>query len=68
MKMPWNRENVRILPAKIDLTGQPWCREALLLHIRGTGALRWESRALPPEVDLYESLICLTLRGTPLMS
>ena len=52
MKMPWNRENVRILPAKIDLTGQPWCREALLLHIRGTGALRWESRALPPEVDL----------------
>ena len=68
MKMPWNRENVRILPAKIDLTGQPWCREALLLHIRGTGALRWESRALPPEVDLYESLICLTLRGTPLLS
>ena len=68
MKMPWNRENVCILPAKIDLTGQPWCREALLLHIRGTGALRWESRALPPEADLYESLICLTLRGTPLLS
>ena len=32
MKMPWNRENVRILPAKIDLSQQPWCREALLLN------------------------------------
>ena len=50
MKMPWNRENVRILPAKIDLTGQPWCREALLLHIRGTGALGTasSSRVKPP--------------------
>ena len=68
MKMPWNREAVRVLPAKIDLTQQPWCREALLLHVRGTGALRWESRALPPEADPYESPVCLTLRGTPLLS
>ena len=68
MKMPWNREAVRVLPAKIDLTQQPWCREALLLHVRGTGALRGESRALPPEADPYESPVCLTLRGTPLLS
>lgn len=68
MKMPWNREAVRVLPAKIDLTQQPWCRDALLLHIRGTGALRWETRALPPEADYYESARCLTLRGTPLLS
>lgn len=68
MKMPWNREAVRILPTKIDLTRQPWCRDALLLHIRGTGALRWETRALPPEADYYESARCLTLRGTPLLS
>ena len=68
MKMPWNREAVRVLPAKIDLTKQPWCREALLLHIRGTGAFRWESRPLPPEADGYESAHCLTLRGTPLLS
>ena len=60
MKMPWNREAVRILPTKIDLTGQPWCRNALLLHIRGIGALRWETRALPPEADYYESARCLT--------
>ena len=68
MKMPWNREAVRILPTKIDLTGQPWCRDALLLHIRGIGALRWETRTLPPEADYYESARCLTLRGTPLLS
>ena len=68
MKMPWNRENVRVLPAKIDLSQQPWCRDALLLHVRGTGALRWESWVLPPEADYYESARCLTLRGTPLLS
>lgn len=68
MKMPWNREAVHILPAKLDLTRQPWCRDALLLHIRGTGALRWETRALPPEADDYESARCLTLRGRPLLS
>lgn len=68
MKMPWSREAVRILPTKIDLTGQPWCRDALLLHVRGIGALRWETRALPPEADYYESARCLTLRGTPLLS
>lgn len=68
MKMPWNREAVRVLPAKLDLTQQPWCREALLLYIRGTGAFRWETRALPPEADYYESARCLTLRGTPLLS
>ena len=68
MKMPWNREAVHILPAKLDLTRQPWCRGALLLHVRGTGALRWETRALPPEADDYESARCLTLRGTPLLS
>ena len=68
MKMPWSREAVRILPTKIDLTGQPWYRNALLLHVRGNGALRWETRALPPEADYYESARCLTLRSTPLLS
>lgn len=53
MKMPWNREAVRVLPAKIDLAQQPWCRKALLLHIRGIGALRWERRLLPAKADLY---------------
>ena len=69
MKMPWNREAVRILPTKIDLTGQPWCRDALLLHVRGTGALHWETSRTPLETDpTYEWDCCLTLRGTPLMS
>ena len=68
MKAPWSRESVRILPAKVDLTGQPWCREALLLHVKGNGAMRWETRDLPPEADPYESAYCLTLRGTPLLS
>ena len=68
MKMPWNREAVRVLPAKIDLTQQPWCREALLLYIRGTGAFRWERRLLPAKADPYETPLCLTLRGTPLLS
>ena len=68
MKMPWNREAVRILPAKIDLSQQPWCRDALLLQVRGTGALRWERRLLPSEADPYETPLCLTLRNTPLLS
>ncbi len=68
MKMPWNRKNVRVLPAKIDLSQQLWCREALLLHIRGTGVLRWERRLLPAKADLYETPLCLTLRGVPLLS
>ena len=68
MKMPWNREAVRVLPAEIDLTQQPWCREALLLHIRGTGVLRWERRLLPAKADPYETPLCLTLRGAPLLS
>lgn len=68
MKMPWSREAVRILPANIDLTGQPWCREALLLHVRGTGVLRWERRLLPANADPYETPLCLTLRGAPLLS
>ena len=68
MKMPWNREAVRVLPAKLDLTQQPWCREALLLHIRGTGVLRWERRLLPAKADPYETPLCLTLRGAPLLS
>ena len=59
--MPWNRENVRILPAKIDLTQQPWCRDALLLHVRGAGVLRWERRLLPARADPYETPLCLTL-------
>lgn len=68
MKMPWNREAVRILPTKIDLAGQPWCRDALLLHIRGTGVLRWERRLLPANAGLYKPPLCLTLRGAPLLS
>ena len=68
MKMPWNREAVRVLPAKLDLAQQPWCREALLLHIRGTGVLRWEKRFLPANADPYETPLCLTLRGAPLLS
>ena len=68
MKMPWSRDAVRVLSTKIDLTGQHWCRDALLLHVCGTGALRWETCALPPEADDYESARCLTLRGTPLLS
>ena len=68
MKMPWNQEAVHILPIKIDLSCQPWCREALLLHVRGTGVLRWEARTLPPGADPYEAARCLTLRGTPLLS
>ena len=68
MKMPWNREAVRVLPAKLDLTQQPWCRDALLLHIRGTGVLRWERRLLPANADPYETPLCLTLRGAPLLS
>ena len=71
MKMPWSREAVRVLPAKIDLSQQPWCRDALLLYVRGTGALRWETRASPPGSHShydYDSYRCLTLRGVPLLS
>ena len=30
--------------------------------------MRWETRALPPKADYYESARCLTLHGTPLLS
>jgi hypothetical protein len=68
MKMPWSQEAVRILPAKIDLSKQPWCRAALLLQVQGTGVLRWERRLSPPDADPYESDYCLTLRDIPLLS
>lgn len=68
MNLPWKREAVRILPANIDLTGQPWCRAAVLLQIEGTGALCWDHRASPPGSDPYEADFCLTLRGSPLLS
>lgn len=67
LKIPWNREAVQILPARIDLTRQPWCREALLLQIRGTGALHWNTRT-PPDFDDADLYRCLTLRGVPLLS
>lgn len=63
-----NQTSVEILPAKADISGLPWCREALVLRIKGSGALRWERRELPPEADPLCSALCLTLRGTPLLS
>lgn len=68
MKAPWSREAVRILPTKIDLSKQPWCRTALLLQVQGTGVLRWERRLSPSDADPYESDYCLTLRDIPLLS
>jgi len=51
MKAPWNRDAVRIIPAKIDLSKQPWCRAALLLQVQGTGVLHWERRPSRPDAD-----------------
>lgn len=63
------RETVRILPHQLNIRTMPWCRDAQVLWIRGTGALRWEALGWEDD-DLRgrQYLSGLTLRGTPLLS
>ena len=70
MRRPWQmREQVQLLPNKLHTGKLPWCRDARLVWVDGTGALRWEDRGWM-EDGAWERwyLSCLTLRGTPLLS
>lgn len=61
------RERVQLLPNKLDTDKLPWCRDARLVWVDGTGALRWEGCG-ERRSNSGTSLSCLTLRGTPLLS
>ncbi|MDY3985708.1 hypothetical protein [Dysosmobacter sp.] len=70
MRFPWQvRKRVQMLPNKLDTDKLPWCRDARLVWVDGTGALGWEDRGWM-EDDTWGRwyLSCLTLRGTPLLS
>lgn len=62
-----DRPPVELLPHRVDTKGLPWCREALLLHVDGTGALGWEDCG-PAEDPGGRRHLRLTLRGAPLLS
>nr|WP_326185055.1 hypothetical protein [uncultured Oscillibacter sp.] len=70
MRFPWQkRETVKVFPNHLDVLTMPWCRQARLLHVKGSGSLRWEGRG--ERTDNYwgtRYLSRLTLRGTPLLS
>ena len=70
MRLPWQkREWVQLLPNKLDTGKLPWCRNARLAWVDGTGALRWEDRGWMEDDDCGRwYLSSLTLRGTPLLS
>ena len=68
MRLPWQkRERVQLLPNKLHTVKLPWCRDARLVWVDGTGALRWE-RCGERRSYSGTDLSCLTLRGTPLLS
>ena len=67
MRRPWQkREQVQLLPNKLHTGKLPWCWDARLVWVDGSGALRWEDRGWM-ENDAWV-LSWLTLRGTPLLS
>ena len=70
MRLPWQeRGRVQLLPNKLQTDKLPWCREARLVRVDGTGVLRWEGCGLAPDPEpCPDHLLRLTLRGTPLLS
>ena len=45
MRLSWQkRERVQLLPNKLHTGKLPWCRDARLVWVDGTGALGWEDR------------------------
>ena len=70
MRFLWRvRERVQLLSNKLDTDKLPWCREARLVGVDGTGVLRWESCGLAPAPEpCPDQLLRLTLRGTPLLT
>ena len=64
MGFPWQKkERVRLLPNQLH--PGPWCRDARLVYVDGTGALRWEDCGPGPEWSLNRVLF---LKDTPLLS
>lgn len=63
------RENIEILPIRLDVDKLVWCRDARVLHVDGSGALRWEGRGWEEDAGCgRRQLTSLMLRGTPLLS
>ena len=67
---PWNKRNaLQMLPDPLDTANLPWCREAQVVYLDGTGVLRWENGGPAKQPTVYDDrLLWLTLRGTPLLA
>lgn len=67
---PWNKRTITPIPSDFPDTGKlSWCRSASVVHIAGTGALRWENGGPAKQPTVYDDrLLWLTLRGTPLLA
>lgn len=67
---PWNKRTITQIPSDFPDTGKlSWCRSASVVHIAGTGALRWENGGPAKQPTVYDDrLLRLTLRGTPLLA
>lgn len=67
---PWNKRTITQIPSDFPDTGKlSWCRSASVVHIDGTGALRWENGGPAKQPTVYDDrLLWLTLRGTPLLA
>ena len=67
---PWNKRTITQIPSDFPDTGKlSWCRSASVVHIAGTGALRWENGGPAKQPTVYDDrLLWLTLRGTPLLA
>lgn len=67
---PWNKRTITPIPSDFPDTGKlSWCRSASVVHIDGTGALRWENGGPAKQPTVYDDrLLWLTLRGTPLLA
>lgn len=70
MRFPWQRRGtVEVLPNHLEILTKPWCRQARLLHVKGSGVLRWESCGMRTDNCWGTRYLSrLTLRGTPLLS
>lgn len=68
MRFPWQKQKPKLYVKplhKLNTETSIWCRDARLLQVEGTGALKWEFRGKDDDYN-YETM--LTLRGTPLIA
>ena len=65
MEFPWWKKEQRVQLLSNQLNPGPWCHDARLVYVVGTGALRWEDCGPGPEWSRNRVLF---LGDTPLLS